>query len=96
MVWKMKFFRFRGKKVIIPTHEASIRAPKESLYPAELIEPLDIAIYFHECNKLEESAHYLQISAKEMNPIGILLYAITLRHGLGISSLINLQRRTKK
>jgi hypothetical protein len=71
-------------KTVAPAVEVIIPAPTELTHPPELVNPLDIAIFYHEKDLLGSSAYYLQKSATENNSIGTLLYALILRHGIGL------------
>jgi TPR repeat protein len=55
--------------------------PIESVDPKD---PLAIAIYYHEINQLAIAAYYFSVSAARGNPMGLIMYAIALRHGWGI------------
>lgn len=52
--------------------------------PSNIQDPLELGIYFHEINKLQIATYYFSIAASHNSAIGILLYAISLRHGWGI------------
>ncbi|KAJ3090026.1 hypothetical protein HDU96_003556, partial [Phlyctochytrium bullatum] len=45
---------------------------------------LSLAIYYHEREELQISAVYLERAAKDRNPLGLYLRALTLRHGWGV------------
>ncbi|KAL3896443.1 MAG: hypothetical protein SGCHY_004070 [Lobulomycetales sp.] len=76
-----------GIDTAVPEPEAAlVRQATESVaYPPDLSTPLEIAIWYHENNHLTQAAIFLQQSAAQGDPIGILLYAITLRHGMGVT-----------
>ncbi|KAJ1553755.1 hypothetical protein HK096_006574 [Nowakowskiella sp. JEL0078] len=50
-----------------------------------LEDPLQIAIWYHEQNCLDVATYYFSHSAAQGNSIGLLLYAVSLRHGWGAS-----------
>ncbi|KAI8924432.1 hypothetical protein BC831DRAFT_498482 [Entophlyctis helioformis] len=45
---------------------------------------LSIAIFYHERNHLDIAAYYFSLSAAQGNPLGLFLYAISMRHGWGL------------
>jgi len=53
--------------------------------PAEIeaSDSLQAAIYYHEHDFLDVAGHYLSLSAEAGNPIGLYLYAMARRHGMG-------------
>ncbi|TPX58567.1 hypothetical protein SpCBS45565_g07964 [Spizellomyces sp. 'palustris'] len=67
-------------------------APPASLYAAPPIpadstvdttDPLAIAIYYHEANVLEVATYYFSIAAARGHPVGLFMYAMSMRHGWG-------------
>ncbi|KAF9192327.1 hypothetical protein BGZ51_005720 [Haplosporangium sp. Z 767] len=50
---------------------------------AEADENIQKAIELHENNRLEEATHYFQLAAQSENPLGQLMYGLSLRHGWG-------------
>ncbi|KAG0056149.1 hypothetical protein BGZ83_006244 [Gryganskiella cystojenkinii] len=64
---------------------------------AEADENIQRAIELHENNQLEEATHYFQLAAQSENPLGQLMYGLSLRHGWGCKAnpneaIIYLQR----
>ncbi|KAI9208310.1 uncharacterized protein BJ171DRAFT_490931 [Polychytrium aggregatum] len=47
-------------------------------------DPLAVAIYHHENNRLDIATYFFSYSASQGHPIGLFLYAMSLRHGWGI------------
>ncbi|KAG0251349.1 hypothetical protein BG011_007707 [Mortierella polycephala] len=50
---------------------------------AEADENIQKAIELHENNRLEEATHYFRLAAQSENPLGQLMYGLSLRHGWG-------------
>jgi hypothetical protein len=48
-------------------------------------DPLAVGIFYHEQNEFELSAYYFSISAARGDPTGLFLYAISMRHGWGMT-----------
>lgn len=56
--------------------------------PVETVDPTDplaIAIFYHEINRLDIAAYYFSVSAARGHPMGLVMYAIALRHGWGLA-----------
>ncbi|KAL2915840.1 hypothetical protein HK105_204541 [Polyrhizophydium stewartii] len=51
---------------------------------ADVNDPLSVAIFYHELNQLEVAAYYFSLSAAQGNPLGLFLFAISMRHGWGM------------
>jgi TPR repeat protein len=60
------------------------QAPPIPIEEVDPKDPLAIGLYYHEKNCLDVAAYYFSISAASGNPIGLVLYAITQRHGWGV------------
>ncbi|KAK3845131.1 MAG: hypothetical protein J3R72DRAFT_349525, partial [Linnemannia gamsii] len=50
---------------------------------AEADDNIQRAIELHERNQLAEATHYFQLAAQSENPLGQLMYGLSLRHGWG-------------
>ncbi|KAF9910853.1 hypothetical protein EC991_005316 [Linnemannia zychae] len=50
---------------------------------AEADDNIQRAIELHERNQLEEATHYFRLAAQSENPLGQLMYGLSLRHGWG-------------
>ncbi|KAF9997872.1 hypothetical protein BGZ79_008421 [Entomortierella chlamydospora] len=50
---------------------------------AEADDNIQKAIELHENNQLEEATHYFKLAAQSENPLGQLMYGLSLRHGWG-------------
>ena len=87
----------RGKTSEGPTQAKEFELPKPLLPPPNLAQappipvesvdptdPLAIAIYYHEINQLDIAAYYFSVSAARGHPMGLVMYAIALRHGWGL------------
>ncbi|KAJ3150331.1 hypothetical protein HDU89_003109 [Geranomyces variabilis] len=46
-------------------------------------DPLQIAIFYHEQNVLEVATYYFSVAAARGHPIGLFMYAMSMRHGWG-------------
>ncbi|KAJ3396025.1 hypothetical protein HDU92_004328 [Lobulomyces angularis] len=70
---------------------------KKYLVPSDLMidknDNLQLAIYYHEQGFLDIATYYFSISASQGNSIGLLMFAVSLRHGWGVEQ--NEQRAVK-
>lgn len=55
-----------------------------AIVPDDLNDILQRGIYFHEKNQLNWAAYYFSESAATGSPLGLVLYALHLRHGWGV------------
>ncbi|KAI8905850.1 hypothetical protein EDD86DRAFT_61836 [Gorgonomyces haynaldii] len=55
-------------------------------------DPLAVGIFYHENDNLPVALYYFSVSAARAHPIGMVLYAISLRHGWGIDKTPDLER----
>ncbi|TPX62931.1 hypothetical protein PhCBS80983_g00200 [Powellomyces hirtus] len=46
-------------------------------------DPLQIAIFYHELNVLEVATYYFSVAAARGHPVGLFMYAMSMRHGWG-------------
>ncbi|KAI8825605.1 uncharacterized protein EV422DRAFT_513494 [Fimicolochytrium jonesii] len=46
-------------------------------------DPLQIAIFYHEQNVLDVAAYYFSVAAARGHPVGLFMYAMSMRHGWG-------------
>ncbi|KAK3848049.1 MAG: hypothetical protein J3R72DRAFT_429739 [Linnemannia gamsii] len=65
-----------------------LAGPPKILTPAQQREAeadanIQKAIELHENNQLEEATHYFRLAAQSDNPVGQLMYGLSLRHGWG-------------
>ncbi|KAF9124420.1 hypothetical protein BG015_005091, partial [Linnemannia schmuckeri] len=66
----------KSQKPVIPLTPAQQRE-------AEADDNIQRAIELHERNQLEEATHYFRLAAQSENPLGQLMYGLSLRHGWG-------------
>ncbi|KAF8935007.1 hypothetical protein BGZ47_010110 [Haplosporangium gracile] len=71
-----------------PTATPKLQKPVIPLTPAQQREAeaddnIQRAIELHERNQLEEATHYFRLAAQSENPLGQLMYGLSLRHGWG-------------
>ncbi|EGF82011.1 hypothetical protein BATDEDRAFT_36677 [Batrachochytrium dendrobatidis JAM81] len=50
----------------------------------DIQDPLSVAIFYHELNQLPVASYYFSLSAAQGNPLGLFLFAISMRHGWGM------------
>ncbi|KAK5807991.1 hypothetical protein F5H01DRAFT_282724, partial [Linnemannia elongata] len=65
-----------SQKPVVPLTPAQQRE-------AEADNNIQRAIELHERNQLEEATHYFRLAAQSENPLGQLMYGLSLRHGWG-------------
>ncbi|KAF8921646.1 hypothetical protein BGZ58_004076, partial [Dissophora ornata] len=92
----------RPKSTSVPRRESRPPAPPKILTPAQQREAeadanIQKAIELHENNQLEEATKYFGLAAKSENPLGQLMYGLSLRHGWGckpnpIEAIVYLRR----
>ncbi|KAI8815072.1 HCP-like protein [Cladochytrium replicatum] len=82
-------------KVALPDQVHNLPPPKALAPPQELAsapppaegidqgDALQLGIYYHELNYLSVATYYFSISASQRNALGMVLYAVALRHGWG-------------
>ncbi|KAG0281467.1 hypothetical protein BGZ95_003122 [Linnemannia exigua] len=66
----------------VPTGPPKILTPAQQR-EAEADANIQKAIELHENNQLEEATHYFRLAAQSDNPVGQLMYGLSLRHGWG-------------
>jgi TPR repeat protein len=59
-------------------------APPIDISEIDPKDPLQIGIFYHDQDYLEIAVYYFSISASKGDPMGLVLYAICLRHGFGV------------
>ncbi|KAJ3016725.1 hypothetical protein HKX48_003892 [Thoreauomyces humboldtii] len=61
-------------------HLAPPLPPDGSVDPTD---PLQIAIHYHELNCLDVATYYFSVAAARGHPVGLFMYAMSMRHGWG-------------
>ncbi|KXS15630.1 hypothetical protein M427DRAFT_56698 [Gonapodya prolifera JEL478] len=68
----------------LPAPPGPLPVPSEKEHRGDLDDPLQLGIWHHENLRLPASAYFFSVSASQGNPLGLLLYGLSLRHGWGV------------
>ncbi|KAJ3337775.1 hypothetical protein HDU93_000503 [Gonapodya sp. JEL0774] len=68
----------------LPKPAGQLPEPSDKEFKGELQDPLQLGIWHHENLRLPASAYFFSISASQGNPLGLILYGLSLRHGWGV------------